>query len=68
MAAAGQRAVMLYVVQRTDCTRFRLAADLDPAYAAAFAAARAAGVEVMAHATRIDREGVCLGGALPVDV
>jgi sugar fermentation stimulation protein A len=67
-AAAGRRAVMLYVVQRTDCTRFRLAADLDPAYAAAFADARAAGVEVMAHATRIDREGVSLGGALPVDV
>ena len=68
MAAAGQRAVMLYVVQRTDCARFGLAADLDPAYAAAFAAARAAGVEVLAHATRIDREGVRLGEALPVEV
>ena len=49
MAAAGQRAVMLYLVQRTDCARFGLAADLDPAYAAAFAAARAAGVEAIAH-------------------
>ena len=60
VAAAGQRAVMLYVVQRTDCASFRLAEDLDPAYAAAFATARAAGVEVLAHATRIDREGVRL--------
>ena len=68
MAAAGQRAVMLYVVQRTDCARFRLAADLDPAYAAAFAAARAAGVEAIAHATRIDREGVWLAEALPVEI
>ena len=53
VAAAGQRAVMLYLVQRTDCGRFRLAADLDPTYARAFAAARAAGVEAIAHATRI---------------
>ena len=68
VAAAGQRAVMLYVVQRTDCLSFRLAADLDPAYAAAFAAARAAGVEVLAHATRIDREGVRLAEALPVEI
>ncbi len=68
MAVAGQRAVMLYVVQRTDCTRFRVAADLDPAYAAAFAAAQAVGVEALAHATRIDREGVWLGEPLPVEV
>jgi sugar fermentation stimulation protein A len=67
VAAAGGRAVMLYVVQRTDCDRFGLAADLDPAYAAAFAAARAAGVEAIAHATRIGPEGVELGEAWPVE-
>lgn len=47
MATAGHRAVMLYLVQRNDCTGMRLAADIDPAYAAGFADARAAGVEVM---------------------
>jgi sugar fermentation stimulation protein A len=67
VAAAGGRAVMLYVVQRTDCDRFGLAADIDPAYAAAFAAARAAGVEAIAHATRIGPEGVELGEAWPVE-
>ena len=66
MAAAGARAVMLYVVQRSDCARFRLAPDLDPAYARAFAAARAAGVEAIAHATRISTAGVSLGPELPV--
>ena len=66
VVAEGGRAVMLYVVQRTDCARLRLAADLDPAYAAAFARARAAGVEAIAHATYIGRDGVTLGPALPM--
>jgi len=67
MAWQGHRAVMLYLVQRTDCTRLRMAADLDPAYAAAFDAARAAGVEMLCHGTRIDRAGVEIGPELPVD-
>jgi sugar fermentation stimulation protein A len=57
---------MLYVVQRTDCARLRMAADLDPAYAAAFAAARSAGVEMICHGTAIDTHGVTLAGPLPV--
>jgi len=64
--AEGDRAVLVYVVQRTDCTRLRLAADIDPAYAEAAAQARAAGVEMLALATRIDRDGVTLAG--PVEV
>ena len=31
---AGDRAVMLFVIQRTDCDAFETAADLDPVYAA----------------------------------
>jgi sugar fermentation stimulation protein A len=64
VAEAGKRAVMLYVVQRSDCLACRLAGDIDPAYAAAFAEARAAGVEVLAHGTRIGPEGVWLGGEM----
>ena len=67
MARGGGRAVMLYLVQRTDCARFGLAADLDPAYATAFALARAAGVEAIAHACRIDRDGVWLAESLPIE-
>jgi sugar fermentation stimulation protein A len=59
--AEGARAVMLYVVQRDDCARMRLAADIDPAYAAAFRAAAEAGVEAVAHATAISPRGVTLG-------
>lgn len=67
MVAEGHRAVMFYLVQRTDCARFRLACDLDPAYAKAFAAARAAGVEAVCYGTTITPEGVSLGGALPLE-
>ena len=65
MVAEGHRAVMLYLVQRTDCAAFDLARDLDPAYGVAFGKARASGVEAICHGTRITREGVELTGTLP---
>ena len=58
MVAQGHRAIMLYLVQRTDCDRFALAADIDPAYAAAFEEAQAKGVERLIYGTRISPEGV----------
>lgn len=58
MVAEGHRAVMVYLVDRPDCTRFRLAADIDPTYAAGFAAARARGVEAMAWACRVTPEEI----------
>lgn len=66
MVAQGQRAVLIYLVQRTDCQRMRLAADLDPAYAAAARAARAAGVRMLALGTRIDVQGVSIAGEIPL--
>ena len=66
MSRAGARAVMLYVVQRTDCRRMGFAADIDPVYARAFVEARAAGVEALAYGTRISTAAVTLGAALPV--
>src|SRR6056297_864848 len=64
MARDGHRAVMFYLVQRSDARAFRLASDIDPAYAAGFDAARAAGVEVLIYDTRITPEAVTLGRAL----
>ncbi|MBT0957345.1 DNA/RNA nuclease SfsA [Alphaproteobacteria bacterium KMM 3653] len=66
MAQAGQRAVMFYLIQRTDCAAFDLAGDIDPAYAAAFAKARLAGVEVLCYACRIDPLSVSLGRSVPL--
>ncbi len=62
----GDRAAMVYLVQRGDCDRFALAADIDPAYARAFAAARAAGVEALCFACAITREGLTLDRPLPL--
>ncbi|MEM9812397.1 MAG: DNA/RNA nuclease SfsA [Pseudomonadota bacterium] len=68
MVSQGARAVMLYVVQRTDCDRLGLAADLDPAYAAAARQAAAAGVEMLAHGTMITPEAIELTSRLPIDL
>lgn len=64
-ARGGARAAMLYLVQRSDCDRAALAPDIDPAYAAAFEHAAAAGVEAMAFACDLSREGAALGRPLP---
>jgi sugar fermentation stimulation protein A len=61
----GERAVMLYLVQRTDCDRVSIAADIDPAYAAGLREAMAAGVEVMCFDCQISPEGIDVGKALP---
>ncbi|MDU8927631.1 DNA/RNA nuclease SfsA [Alisedimentitalea sp. MJ-SS2] len=65
VAQNGARAVMLYLVQRTDSDRVSIAGDIDPAYAEGLIAARQAGVEVMAFDCRITPEEITLGKALP---
>ncbi|MEQ8896253.1 MAG: DNA/RNA nuclease SfsA [Roseovarius sp.] len=64
MAKAGHRAVMLFLVQRTDCAAVTLAADIDPAYAAAFAVAQEAGVETICLGCTITPEAVKVAGPL----
>ena len=65
--AAGMRAVMLYVIQRDDGERFRLARDIDPAYAAAFDEARAAGVQMLAWACQVGEQEINICRPLTVD-
>ena len=66
IAADGGRAAILYLVQRGDCDRFGLAADIDPAYARAAAAARDAGVGVLCYACDVSPAGIRLARALPM--
>jgi sugar fermentation stimulation protein A len=63
--AAGHRAVMLFIVQMR-AEAFTLAADLDPAYARAFAVARSAGVEVLAYTCRIHETEIAVDRPIPI--
>ncbi len=67
MVAEGHRAAMLYIIQRGDCARLSIAADFDPAYAKAYARARAAGVEAYAVACRVSSQQISALDLIPVD-
>ncbi|WP_299876645.1 DNA/RNA nuclease SfsA [uncultured Sulfitobacter sp.] len=64
MAQAGHRAVLLYLVQRTDCTHVVMARDIDPAYADAHDAATAAGVETLCLGTTITPQEIRIAAPL----
>lgn len=64
----GERAAMLFLVQRNDARLVGPAAHIDPAYAEAFAQALAAGVEVYGFGAEINPQGIALGPALPVRI
>jgi len=68
MAAGGARAVMLYLVQRGDCTAFRPAADIDPVYASALADAMRDGVEAICYTCRLSLDSITMGERLPVSL
>jgi sugar fermentation stimulation protein A len=61
----GNRAVQLFVVQRTDCDRFAACADLDPVYAAGLEMAADAGVEVLAYRCAISAGAVVVADRIP---
>ena len=65
--AAGHRAVMLFVIQRPDCEELRLARDIDPAYGAAFDAARRSGVEMLAFTCTVSPEEIVISAPASVE-
>jgi sugar fermentation stimulation protein A len=65
MVRAGDRAVALFVVQRTDCDRFTACAELDPVFARTLGEAAEAGVEVLVYACAIDERRVVLKQRIP---
>ena len=49
----GERAVMVYIIQRNDAKGFKIAEDIDPAYFEAYLKAKEAGVEMVAYGCNV---------------
>jgi len=65
---SGMRAVMFYVIQRSDVSIFAPAFEIDPNYAEALRKAMESGVEVFAYQAEVKPEGIELVKRLPVEL
>lgn len=63
---AGERAAVLFVIQRDDAGRFAPNRVTDPDFAADLARAAEAGVEVAAYRCPVARDGIRWGDPIPV--
>jgi sugar fermentation stimulation protein A len=66
LAAGGAGATLLFLAQRPDCTAFRVAGDIDPAYAAAFAAVDREKVRILAYDCTVSPAGIELRKPLTI--
>ena len=66
--AAGDRAAIFFVVQRTDCDRFAVAGDIDPTYRRALEQALAAGVEAICYDCHMSTTDIKLRRRLELDL
>jgi sugar fermentation stimulation protein A len=66
--AAGMRAVMFYIIQRTDVEVFAPAKTIDPDYAKTLKLAVEAGVEVFAVVAKVTPEKIELTTKIPIEI
>lgn len=64
----GMRALMFYVIQRSDVSIFGTAYNIDPEYAKALKKAVDKGVEVLAYQAKVTPWGIDLLKPLPIDL
>jgi len=58
MVEEGHRAVMLYIIQRTENASFRIAKEIDKKYYEAFLEARKKGVEILVYQSSINHKEI----------
>jgi sugar fermentation stimulation protein A len=68
LRVAGARSVLLFVVQRGDCSEVRPADEIDPAYGRALRRAAREGVEVLALRARVTARRIAMERMLPVSL
>jgi len=66
MVAEGHRAVMVYLVQRGDCSSFAPAVDIDKVYAETLGEAARAGVELLCYTCDLTTDSIKVAGTLPI--
>ena len=66
LARLGPRALVVFVVQRSDADRLAPHAGIDANFARTLRAARRAGVRLLAYACRISPRGIALARRIPV--
>lgn len=64
IAQSGRRAVLFYLVNRSDGDCVKVAKDLDPNYAKAMKNALDSGVEVLAYRSKVSHNGIQLGSSV----
>ncbi|MBT3173748.1 MAG: DNA/RNA nuclease SfsA [Lentimicrobiaceae bacterium] len=65
---SGIRAVMLYIIQRTDVDTFGIAKEIDPKYNSGIIRAMAEGVEVIAMQAKVSPQEITLQKELPIHI
>ena len=58
LAGGGAKATLLFLAQRPDCSAFRVAGDIDPAYAAALARVDRTKVRILAYDCTVSPDGI----------
>lgn len=68
MIELGHRAVMLFVVQRSDGNRFKPAKHIDPAYSESLQKAHAQGVEILVYAAKVRPDSISIHNQVSWDL